>query len=169
MTYAKIIGIIVGAMTGLTALLVAFKSLLDLIKRRKVTVAPKILKLDQKPRILVVDDDPRDLEQIRLTLNGDYEIHTYRRQFKALADIALECDRGGVFDIIILDFMMEPLTGKEMAAEIREWQRGMAKRSKIVLFTRMGNLIEKPAGVAAIWRKGADEVRIREKVRELLG
>lgn len=160
---------IIAVLGAISTALLAIRPILDLIAKWRAPPTQKILALDHKPRILVVDDDPRDLEQIRLTLNGDYEVHTYRRQFKALADIALECDRGGAFEIIILDYMMEPLTGKEMAAEIREWQRGMTKRSKIVLFTRMGNLIEKPAGVAAIWRKGADEVRIREKVRELLG
>lgn len=165
------LGKLIASLTAVAAVLVGAKPVFDLIQRwRKSDSATpiKILPLDRKPRILIIDDDASDLEQSRLTLNGDYEVHTYRRQFKALADIALECDRGGAFDLIILDYMMEPLSGKEVADDIKGWQRGMEKRSKIVFFTRMGKMIDKPPGVAAVWRKGVDDLQLREKVKEIL-
>lgn len=154
-----------------TAIAVLFAALIKLWRDyQKSDEPPKsILPLDHKPRILIVDDDPKDLEESRITLNGNYEVHTYRRPFRALADLALECDRGEVFDLIILDFMMEPLSGKEMADDIRGWQRAIGKGSKIVLFTRMGKKIETPPGIAAVWRKREDSLILAQKVREVLG
>jgi len=123
---------------------------------------------NRRPRILIIDDNPGDLEECRLTLNGDYEVHTYRWPFRALADIALECHRGDAYDLIILDYMMEPLSGKDIAEDIKGWQKGLARRSRIVFFTRMGKMIDKPPGIAAVWPKPEDSLRLHEKVRELL-
>lgn len=121
-----------------------------------------------KPRIALIDDEPGDLERSRLSLNGDYEISTYRKPFRALADIAVECDRGDAFDLIIIDYMMEPIDGAEIASEIRKWQRNLPRQSRLVLFTRMGKMIDKPPGVIAIFRKPEDHLRLKDKVREIL-
>lgn len=121
---------------------------------------------NRKPRIVIVDDDPKDLEQCRLTLNGDYEVSTYRRPLKALADIILDCDRGECPELIILDFLMEPIDGPGMVKIIRACQR--TNQSKIAFFTRMGKLIDKPPGVSAILRKPEDHLRLRDKVEEIL-
>lgn len=157
------IGIIAGI---IVAALAVWKARLELKVRVPLTI---VSPSTRKPRIVIVDDDPKDLEQCRLTLNGDYEVHTYRRPFRALADIALECDRGEAHDLIILDYMMEPLSGKQVAEDIRDWQKGLSKRSRIVFFTRMGKMIDKPPGISAVWRKPEDSLRLHEKVRELLG
>lgn len=157
------IGIIAGI---IVAALAVWKARLELKARASapLTVVPP---LTRKPRIVIVDDDPKDLEQCRLTLNGDYEVHTYRRPLKALADIMLECDRGDASDLIILDYMMEPIDGPGMVKIIRACQR--TKQSKIAFFTRMGKLVDKPPGVSAILRKPEDHLRLHDKVGEILG
>lgn len=114
--YLGIVGLIGGGL-GL------WKAWLELKTRRVKTPLSVVPPSNRKPRIVIVDDDPKDLEQCRLTLNGDYEVHTYRRPLKALADIILDCDRGEVAELILLDFMMEPIDGPGMVKIIRACQR----------------------------------------------
>lgn len=158
--------IIAGLVTIIAAAVVAWIQGWFKRKEPKLPTEQKILQLDRKPRIVIVDDDPKDLEQCRLTLNGDYEVHTYRRPLKALADIILDCDRGEVAELILLDFMMEPIDGPAMVKIIRACQK--TNQSKIAFFTRMGKLIDKPTGVAAILRKPEDHLYLRDKVEEIL-
>lgn len=130
---------------------------------------PPILPLNRKPRILIIDDDAKDLEQSRITLNGDYELWTHRRPFRALADIALEYDQGRAFDLIIIDFMMSPVNGARLAQTIKLWEIETSLRSPMVFFTRMGKLLDKPAGVVAVFRKPEDHLNLAQKVREIVG
>lgn len=156
----------VGAIAG------AAKPVIDMIvarvARSKSDPLVGSIVLSAKPRIALIDDDAKDLEQARLSLNGDFDVSTYRKPFRALADIALECDRGEAFDLIVIDYMMEPIDGTEIIHAIRRWQRHLERRSKLVVFTRMGKVIDKPPGVSAVFRKPEDHLRLKEKVREVL-
>lgn len=157
---------------ALAAVLAGAKPIFDLIQRwrKPDSIAPtKIFPLDRKPRILIIDDDAKDLEQSRITLNGDYEVWTHRRPFRALADLALEYDQGRAFDLIIIDYMMTPVNGARWAQIVRLCETESSLRSPMVFFTRMGKMIEKPLGIAAVWRKPEDNLILAQKVREVLG
>src|SRR6266403_1782091 len=102
--------IIIGALaTIITAAGVAW--IQGWFKPKEPESEKKIFQLDRKPRIVIVDDDASLLETMRLSLNGGYDVKTYRNPLEALAEITAEYKRGNCFDLLILDYIMEPLDG----------------------------------------------------------
>jgi PleD family two-component response regulator len=138
------------------------------LRKSRVTAVSVVPARSTKPRILIIDDDAGDLDIARRGLNGNYTVFTERLPYRALADIATEYDAGRSFDLIIIDYMMEPVTGLRMAQIIRLMETESGLRSPMVFFTRMGQFVEKSSGVLDVWRKPEDQFRLREKVDRIL-
>lgn len=159
---------IIAFVGGVAVLATAVTAIIGAWRAYRKEPPATIVRTNAKPRILIIDDDADDLEQMRRTLNGDYQIFTERRAYRALADICQEYDHGKGFDLIITDCMMEPMTGERIVKIIRLMEMESGIRSPIAFFTRMGKIMTKPAGVVAIWRKPEDHLTLAKKVRELI-
>jgi DNA-binding response OmpR family regulator len=97
-------------------------------------------------RILVVDDEP-DLCEI-LCFNLESEGFEAERAYSAEAALAL-MEQGPQFDLILLDVMMEQMSGYDMARQLRE--RG--NNTPIIFLTAMGTEDDLLRGFAV----GADD------------
>lgn len=124
--------------------------------------------LAAKPRIMICDDDASLLETMRQSLNGGYDVSSYRNGFDAISELAREHARGRGFDLLIIDLVMTQIEGKRFAGIVREMEFSLPRKTPIVILTGMGRMIEKPPGVKAIWRKPQDVLNLDRKVREVL-
>lgn len=97
-------------------------------------------------RILVVDDEP-DLCEI-LCFNLESEGFEAERAYSAEAALTL-MEQGPQFDLILLDVMMEQMSGYDMARQLRE--RG--NNTPIIFLTAMGTEDDQLRGFAV----GADD------------
>lgn len=164
------IGIVLAAL-GLLGAFVAFGTrILEFLTkwREKPTLAPLISILATKPRILICDDDASLLEAMRQSLNGGYDVSSYRNEFDAISEIAREHGRKRSFDLVIVDLVMAQVEGTRFVASIREMEFGLTRKTPIVILTGMGRMIDKPNGVKAVWRKPQDVLNLSLKVRAIL-
>lgn len=160
--------ITVAIASAVAAIAAAAKPLFELVSNRGARNVPSIGVLLSKPRIMICDDDASLLESMRQSLNGGYDVSSWRNGFDALSEIAREHARGRSFDLLIVDLVMAQIEGKRFAGIVREMEFSLPQKTPIVILTGMGRLIEKPPGVRAIWRKPEDVLNLSQKVREIL-
>lgn len=162
----KLVITLVTAFGLITAAYYSFRSLR--LKAKIEELKPSAVPRVDKPRVLIIDDDPDELDEMRLTLNGDYDLVLCRHSYRAIAEIAMQYDRGHAFSLIILDCLMYPMMGDRIVQVIRLMEMDSEIRSPIAYFTRMGNVVKKPASVSVVWRKPEDHLTLRQKVREMI-
>ena len=104
-------------------------------------------------RILLVDDDPGARESIKLLLTIDR--HSVVEAKNGLE--ALERLRQMVFDLVIIDYFMPQMQGKELASHIRNAAPALpillvtAYREKLVEGdTPVDEILAKPFGIAEL-------------------
>lgn len=161
--------IILAALALLGSVALNAQRILELITkwREKPALLP-IGILAAKPRIMICDDDASLLETMRQSLNGGYDVSSYRNGFEGISEIAHEHARGRCFDLVIVDLVMPQVEGTRFVASIREMEFNLTRKTPIVILTGMGKMIEKPHGVKEVWRKPQDVLRLSQKVREVL-
>ena len=118
-----------------------------------------------RKKILVVDDAALMLRSIKAMLEDEYDIILAKSGEKALSSIAKEMP-----DLVLLDYNMPEMDGKETFEKIREmvgnsipviFLTGVNDRNKII-----DVLTEKPAGYVL---KPPDRDQLKEKILQALG
>lgn len=117
-------------------------------------------------RILVVEDDPSIRRLVLVVLDGE----GHETAGAASAREALTRLSESVYDLIVLDLMLGPISGWSVLREIE--RRGLRGRTKILVLTARASERDILHG----WRMGADEYvtkpfepdRFLEAVRETL-
>ena len=71
--------------------------------------------------ILAVDDDPI----ITDTIQDYFKRSGYHVETENNPQVAVQRVREGTFDILLLDFLMAPICGDQVVAQIREFNRDM--------------------------------------------
>jgi len=100
-------------------------------------------------RILVVDDDPSARESIKLLLTIDR--HTVIEARNGME--ALELVAGQYFDLVLLDFFMPGMNGREAARRIKEIEPSLpillvtAYSEKLMGYNRPSAILGKPFAV----------------------
>lgn len=162
--------ILTSAIAGLVGIIIALigtRGQWIVAKLQHKPEPPPVLTISRKPRVMIIDDEPKELELIRIALNGDAECSLHRNAHKAIGEIGMEYSHGRAFDLIILDCMMKPMVGERVVQVIQLMEMETNLRSPIVYFTRMGN-VSKPARVLDVWRKPEDHWVLAQKVREII-
>ena len=77
--------------------------------------------LDQRYSILALDDDPI----ITSTLQAYFQRSGYQVDTEQDPERAIERIRTGSYDILLLDFLMTPICGDQVVAEIRKFNRDL--------------------------------------------
>ena len=132
---------------------------------------------NRKPAVLLVDDEPMILTSIRtlLTLEADYEIHTFTDPLAATKHLS-----ENTVDIVVSDYMMPGLTGIQFLAESKRLQpeatrvllTGHAdKGSAIKAINEVGlfHYLEKPwdnEQLLLVIRQGLERVGLLRELRE---
>lgn len=117
------------------------------------------------PRILVVDDEVSIGRLFHAILTGaGYEVAVYRDPEGALR-AALKRD----FDLIITDFVMEPLDGLELVRALRE--KGVAVPVLLVTASFHKGVVEgaKAAGIEEVLAKPVTSETLLRVVRRMIG
>ena len=119
-----------------------------------------------RPHILIVDDNAMVLRNIKGILETDYSVSVAASGNQAFRSISIRKP-----DLILLDYEMPEMNGKEVMEKLLEDDE--TKDIPIVFLTSLDSkqrvmeiLALKPAGYIL---KPADSIALTEKVREILG
>jgi len=86
--------------------------------------------MDEKPRVLIVDDTPMQLRILAQMLSPMYDVKVAKDGEKGL-----ELAREYGFDLILLDIIMEGMSGFEVLAELKK--SDATSRVPVILITAM--------------------------------
>lgn len=141
-----------------------------MISKKELTIDKNILSKEQiensKPHILIVDDNAMVLRNIKAILDKDYSVAVAASGKHAFRSIDNKKP-----DLILLDYEMPEMNGKEVMEKLLE--NDALKDIPIVFLTSLDSkqqvmelLALKPAGYIL---KPADSMDLTQKVREILG
>lgn len=115
----------------------------------------------------ICDDEPRMLEALTARLRASLEERRLPFHVEAFSSGAALLERGGAFDLILLDIQMEGMDGMEVAGKLRE--RGF--RGFLIFITVLRELVFRSFEVQAYdyLVKPIEESRFEKTMERLLG
>jgi len=140
-----------------------------LLPNRSYSYLNHVFKVSYMPRILVVEDEPHTLKVIHKILEREgFEVECVENGEKALEKLS----KDRTFDLVILDFFMPGMSGRETCKRIREELK--LKNIKIAFFTaasfsKEGHKQMEKLKVSAYIQKPIELHSFIEKIHKLVG
>lgn len=137
-----------------------------LLSKKEKDFLPKLLNNFMSKKILIIEDDEAIAENLKIALDGDYEIY-----LAANALTGLNLAKEKTPDLILLDYILPDMNGLEVIRQLREEE--IFREIPIVVLTNVtdtetvSGIME--SGVKDYWPKAELSIeRVVKKVREML-